>query len=151
MTEKRYDIRYYDIYGGYQVKYRQGKGRGSDRRVEHNRPWKHRKVKLQGEGPVSAKLVSIYLGKLLRYRMLDPISRKTVNSLGGPLQWWIQQKDLYPSLPLISRKYLAIPATSAASERLFSVAENTITDKRSRLTDDNAENIILQHSNQHLR
>ena len=38
--------------------------------------------------------------------------------------------------------------TSAASERLFSVAGNTITEKRSRLTDENAENTIFLHSNQ---
>ena len=44
--------------------------------------------------------------------------------------------------------YLAIPATSAASQRLFSVAGSTITEKRSRLTDKNAENIRLLHSNQ---
>ena len=50
----------------------------------------------------------------------------------------------------MARKYVAIPATSAASERLFSVAGNTITDKRSRLTDDNAENITFLHVNQHL-
>ena len=38
--------------------------------------------------------------------------------------------------------------TSAASERPFSVAGNTITEKHSRLTDKNSENIIFLHSNQ---
>lgn len=37
------------------------------------------------------------------------------------------------------RTYLAIPATSAALERLFSVAGNTISEKSSSLTDKNAE------------
>ncbi|CAM9383642.1 unnamed protein product [Sphacelaria rigidula] len=50
----------------------------------------------------------------------------------------------------MARKYLAIPASSASSERLFSVAGNTITVKRASLSDDNAENIIFLHSNQHL-
>ena len=90
----------------------------------------------------------MYLGELLRYRMFDPISCKTVSSLGGPLQWWKQKQDLYSDLAQMARKYLAIPAASAASERLYSVAGNTITDKRLRVTDDNAENITFLHSNQ---
>ena len=58
--------------------------------------------------------------------------------------------QLYPALAQMARKYLAIPATAASSERLFSLAGNTVTDKRSRLTDENAENFIFPHSNQHV-
>ncbi|CAN0453708.1 unnamed protein product, partial [Laminaria digitata] len=59
-----------------------------------------------------------------------------------------QKEELYPILSQLAREYLAVPATSAASERLFSVAGNTITEKRSSLTDKNADNIIFLHSNQ---
>ncbi|CAM9162210.1 unnamed protein product, partial [Laminaria digitata] len=45
-------------------------------------------------------------------------------------------------------KYLAVPVASAALERLFSVAGNTITEQRSSLTDKNAENVIFLYSNQ---
>ncbi|CAN0509349.1 unnamed protein product, partial [Scytosiphon promiscuus] len=49
-----------------------------------------------------------------------------------------------------SRKYLATPASSAASERDFSGAGHTITEKRSSLKDENADNLIFLHSNRHL-
>ena len=91
----------------------------------------------------------MYLGELVRYRMLDPIfvqDRQQQQSRWSPLQWWKQKKDLYH--PAFWRRWrgstlLSRPGTSAASERLFSAAGNAITDERSRLTDDNAENIVF--------
>ena len=49
---------------------------------------------IAGGAPGPAKLVFMYLGELLRYGVLDPIPCKTVDGLGGPLQWWRQKKDL---------------------------------------------------------
>ena len=43
------------------------------------------------------------------------------------------------------RAYLAIPATSAPVERLFSVAGNVISAKRARLTDGAASDLIVLH------
>jgi len=35
------------------------------------------------------------------------------------LAWWKSQKDIYPRLSLFAKTILAIPATSAPSERVF--------------------------------
>ena len=43
------------------------------------------------------------------------------------------------------RAYLAVPATSAPVERLFSVAGNVISGKRTRLTDGAAADLIVLH------
>lgn len=48
-----------------------------------------------------------------------------------PLKWWQEKSSLYPLLAKLSQKFLAIPATSAPSERLFSIAGITIANDRS--------------------
>ncbi|EXX65067.1 hypothetical protein RirG_136830 [Rhizophagus irregularis DAOM 197198w] len=60
---------------------------------------------------------------------LLPVARENKN----PLNWWKTKKEIFPILSIIAQKYLGIPATSVASERLFSDAGNHITAKRSLL------------------
>jgi len=52
---------------------------------------------------------------------------------------------LFPWLGLLARRVLAMPATSAAPERLFSTAGNVMTKKRSRLTCDSKEGLVYLH------
>ncbi|CAN0449174.1 unnamed protein product [Ectocarpus sp. 12 AP-2014] len=59
----------------------------------------------------------------------------------------MQKQEMFPTLSKLAVKYLAVQATSAASERLFSEAALVITAKRNRLNDVNAENIIFLSSN----
>ena len=49
------------------------------------------------------------------------------------LSWWKSNFKIYPNLSKMARDYLAIPATSAASERLFSSGKHLITDYRNSL------------------
>ena len=46
-----------------------------------------------------------------------------------PLNWWSVNATNYPIISVLAKKYLAIPASSASSERVFSTAKN-ITDKK---------------------
>ena len=48
----------------------------------------------------------------------------------NPLTWWNEKKDKFPILSNLAQKYLAVSATSTASERLFSDAGNLLTNKR---------------------
>lgn len=50
-----------------------------------------------------------------------------------PLLWWNEKKDKFPILSNLAQKYLAVSATSTASERLFSDAGNLLTNKRTRM------------------
>jgi hypothetical protein len=77
------------------------------------------------------------------------------------LEWWKTNQIEYPILSCIARDYLAIQATSTECERSFSMAGNTITDKRNRLDpetvraslclkswiSDEFDNIKLQYDN----
>ena len=58
-----------------------------------------------------------------------------------PLMEWklCGDKNVCPFLGRLARRVLAVPATSASPERLFSTAGNEMTKKRCRLTCDNLE------------
>ena len=61
------------------------------------------------------------------------------------LKWWKENQSILPTLSKIAKDYLAIPATSAPSEWLFSEAGNLISLKRVGLSSDSVEaNMILQ-------
>jgi|GEM_PF-1403063 len=64
-----------------------------------------------------------------------------------PLAWWRQHKALFPTLAILARRYLAVPASSVPSERLFSDAGNHITDKRTRLDPDLLKQLVFLKKN----
>ncbi|CAN0520707.1 unnamed protein product, partial [Laminaria digitata] len=61
------------------------------------------------------------------------------------LTWWLARRNSFPTLYKVACVYLAVPATSAASERVFSNAGNVITKKRNRLSPENAHNLVFLH------
>jgi hypothetical protein len=63
------------------------------------------------------------------------------------LKWWKNNKEKYPKLYLLSRRYLCIPATSVPSERVFSAAGEILSKKRSRLTPDHLDMLIFLFNN----
>jgi hypothetical protein len=84
--------------------------------------------------------------ELEHYRSM-PDLESCAASPGDPLRWWKENSNALPNLSKLARKYLAIPATSAPSERLFSVAGLTISEQRSTLRPDNAETLIFLKQN----
>jgi hypothetical protein len=63
-----------------------------------------------------------------RYRDLPTPSVDT-----DPLEWWSHNSSTYPTLSKMAKHYLAIPASSAASERAWSSLGDIFTRKRNRL------------------
>ena len=59
------------------------------------------------------------------------------------LSWWCWHQFAYSTLARLAKKYLAIPASSAASERVFSAAGNAVTKKRSKLQDDPVDALVF--------
>ena len=52
-----------------------------------------------------------------------------------PLMWWKQHQEEFPRLARMARQYLAVPASSASPERLFSSVGLVKSDLRGRLLD----------------
>ena len=46
------------------------------------------------------------------------------------MDWWRKHESYFPQVAKLARKYLAIPASTTLSERVFSTAKNTLQKKR---------------------
>jgi len=68
-------------------------------------------------------------------------------AINNPLLWWNNNCGRFPHLASVAKLYLAIQATSAPSERLFSHAGLTIANDRANLLPENAANLIYLHDN----
>ena len=79
--------------------------------------------------------------EILRYR-----ERNLLPLNGNPLEWWRAQVDL-PLLSDIAKRYLCVPATSVASERVFSTAGDIVSSQRSVLRGDHADQLIFLKKN----
>jgi len=66
-----------------------------------------------------------------------------LNISSDPLLWWKLNEIRFPGLAKLARLYLSVPASQASCERLFSVARNDITDKRTRMLPDLVEALIF--------
>ncbi|XP_052131426.1 E3 SUMO-protein ligase ZBED1-like [Frankliniella occidentalis] len=64
-----------------------------------------------------------------------------------PLTWWKSHERMYPTLARLARRYLAVPASSASSERDFSTAGNTVRPNRSSLLPENVSVLVFLYQN----
>lgn len=76
------------------------------------------------------------------YHQLPPLPRRV-----SPLQWWKVKERTYPKHARLARRYLAIPATSAPCERLFSTGGRVIEKRRASLKPETAKAIVFLHEN----
>jgi hypothetical protein len=65
----------------------------------------------------------------------------------NPLEWWRLNEIKYPRLSQMAYKCLCIAATSVPSERMFSASGHLTSDRRSRLTPDNANILLFLNKN----
>ncbi|KAG9277849.1 zinc finger BED domain-containing protein 1-like [Astyanax mexicanus] len=63
------------------------------------------------------------------------------------LQWWKNHRLEFPSLSKLARHVLCIPASSAPSERAFSVCGRILEERRSVLKPSTVSNILFLHGN----
>ncbi|CAM9707545.1 unnamed protein product, partial [Sphacelaria rigidula] len=65
------------------------------------------------------------------------------------LGWWTKAYQVYPHVAILARKYLAVQASSAACERVFSVGGLVVTKTRNRLSGDRVADVFLHESMKH--
>jgi len=64
-----------------------------------------------------------------------------------PLEWWSNHHQSFPHLWELAKRVLSIPATSAPSERVFSVASHVVNKKRVRLEPETVDLLIYLRGN----
>lgn len=75
--------------------------------------------------------------------MLEPNELENSNSFN----WWSVNKARFPNVAAVARAYLAIPATSVASERMFSKCGLVVSDRRSKISPLHTEQIVFVSQN----
>ena len=65
----------------------------------------------------------------------------------NPLEWWKKNKERFPGLATLAKRYLAITATSVPSERAFSLAGHIVNAKRSCLLPENVRMLLFLAEN----
>ena len=83
------------------------------------------------------------LSKELDDYILEPNEPENSTSFN----WWSVNKDHFPNVAVVARAYLAIPATSVASERIFSKCGLAVSDRRSKLSPLHMEQIVFVSQN----
>ena len=63
------------------------------------------------------------------------------------LEWWKSHKEQFPLLSYLVRVVFAVPVASSKSERVFSVAGNMVSPKRSRLSTESMESLVVIKTN----
>jgi hAT family C-terminal dimerisation region len=76
------------------------------------------------------------------YRKRHPLTH-TEEQHGNPLEWWAGKEASLPILASFAKEMLAIPATSAASERVFSQAGQITRANRNRLDVTNTAQLVF--------
>ena len=64
-----------------------------------------------------------------------------------PFEWWRSNQFRYPTVAVVVRLYLGIPATSVASERIFSKCSRVCSERRSVLSPAHVEQLVFLSHN----
>lgn len=84
--------------------------------------------------------------ELDRYRRVPILPFKdAAYEFNNPLAWWRDHESEFPNIARLARRILAIPATSAPSERVFSTAGLTIAKDRASLQPETADDLVFLH------
>jgi hypothetical protein len=73
------------------------------------------------------------------------LTEPRIDIKADPLEWWRANNARYPTIAVQARIYLAIPATTAPSERLFSHGAIIVNKRRSRLNPETVETLTFLH------
>ncbi|XP_035858465.1 zinc finger BED domain-containing protein 1-like [Sander lucioperca] len=65
----------------------------------------------------------------------------------NPLSWWRTHQTAFPLLAELAKRYLCIPGTSVAAERVFSTAGEIVTAQRSSLTPAHVDQLLFLQKN----
>ena len=103
---------------------------------------------LKGTSKMNVEMLCIMIMLICTCRYLAVPESDHLTGL-DPLNWWSVNATNYPIISVLAKKYLAIPASSASSERVFSTAKNITDKKRWRLLPERLHKTIFLRHNQY--
>ena len=84
---------------------------------------------------------------MLKKEISTYIAEKNISAKDCILKWWNENSSRYATLARVAKNILGIPATQVYSERLFSLAGNVVTQKRTCLLTERVEHICFLSAN----
>ena len=78
---------------------------------------------------------------------VDRYLMSSVSSTDTILGWWKENQKFFPHIAKLAKKYLAIPASSVPSERVFSFTGNLVNKKRARLSPKTVSTFVFLNKN----
>ena len=81
--------------------------------------------------------------QIMRQQLATYRAEPTFSHSQNSLSWWAMNRQKYQSVAAVTRRLLAVPATSVASKRLFSKAGNVITKKQKCLALAKAQSVVF--------
>ena len=91
----------------------------------------------------TSTLTSKFQKECMTYETVIPEAASEVDQL----DWWRRHQEALPLLSFLVRVTFAVPVASSKSERVFSVAGNTVTAKRACLSPETVEECVVVKSN----
>lgn len=92
------------------------------------------------EASLSGSLYCKELSEYLQMPITDKDDRDDSTTLS---EWWFKHRTMFPNLFKVFMRISSIPASSAPSERCFSVTRQIISEKRSSILPENVSNIMM--------
>jgi len=92
---------------------------------------------------IAQRLASIYAPAQVVTELASYLATQQPPAATRPLEWWRENAHQYPTLATLARQYLAVPASTAEVERLFSQAGLQMTDRRNRMAADLLEDLLI--------
>ena len=90
-----------------------------------------------GDGPVQEDS-----DEWTQFKSLNRLPFKSAE-FKDPLSWWRKNAKRFPCLAGAARNYLAVPGTSAASERVFSSGRHLVSEFRQKLGEEMIRTCML--------
>lgn len=111
-----------------------------------------KKTKLQSDyeelfGPLYASTNAQSVNHTCSEEVEEYLKATRIPTTYSPLRWWARREKQFPRLAKLAKIYLAVPATSTPSERVFSLAGNTVTRQRASLHPGNVDKLVFLNEN----
>jgi hypothetical protein len=120
--------------------------------------------KYQSEADKPAKIDKKREDFYLKYKDESQLNSKDVNFLSiqvyircvskhhynCALKFWQAHESTWPKLALVAKKFLSVPASSAAAERMFSIAGNIFDSRRRRMSSKLLQQLVFLKLNENL-
>ncbi|MGH0132117.1 UNVERIFIED_CONTAM: hypothetical protein FKN15_048756 [Acipenser sinensis] len=109
----------------------------------------------QDPPPKRSKLFSFMSAPILSAaastEVTDYLSAPCLPEGSDPLAFWKSHEPQFPALAKLAARYLNVPATSAAVERVFSIAGRTFRPDRCSMSDSRFETLMFIKCNRHVQ